>query len=147
MEVLDFGVAAFLDPTPPSSPPPPASVGLPAHGGQAARQDTDELPADEAVIAEDRAAPTLVGPEVQELRTEQGVEIHAIYEGRRTHAYYDPSSRIVTIHSGPGRGEYESPSGAAVAVVRALNPLVNPNRNGWSFWTVTATGNLLQSIR
>jgi hypothetical protein len=61
--------------------------------------------------------------------------------------YYDPSSRTVTIPSGPGRGEYETPSGAAVAVVHALNPHVNPNRNGWSFWTVTATGQLLQSIR
>ncbi|MFG2563569.1 hypothetical protein [Streptomyces sp. NPDC048496] len=122
-------------------------LGLPEYAGQAAHQDTDELPDDEALIAEGRTAPTLVGAEVQELRTEQGIEIHAIYEGQRTQAFYDPSSRIVTIHSGPGRGEYESPSGAAVAVVRALNPHVNPNRNGWAFWTVTATGNLLQSIR
>lgn len=122
-------------------------LGLPTYDGQAAHRDTDELPADEEVIAEEPAAPTLVGAEVQELRTEQGVEIHAIYEGRRVNSYYDPSSRTVTIPSGPGRGEYESPSGAAVAVVRALNPHVNPNRNGWSFWTVTATGNLLQSIR
>lgn len=99
------------------------------------------------MIAEDPAAPTLVGAGVQELRTEQGVEIHAIYEGRRVDAYYDPSSRTLTIPSGPGRGEYETPSGAAVALVRALNPHVNPNRNGWSFWTVTATGQLLQSIR
>jgi hypothetical protein len=53
----------------------------------------------------------------------------------------------VSIPSGPGRGEYDTPSGAAVGVVKALNPHVNPNRNGWSFWTVTATGNLLQSIR
>lgn len=105
------------------------------------------LPADEEVIAEDPAAPTLVGAEVQKLRTDQGVEIHVTYEGRRTSAYYDPSSRTVTIPSGPGRGEYETPSGAALAVVRALKPHVNPNRNGWSFWTVTATGQLLQSIR
>ncbi|MCX4965357.1 hypothetical protein OHA98_11030 [Streptomyces sp. NBC_00654] len=122
-------------------------LGLPAYAGQAAHQDTDELPDDEAVIAEDRAAPTLVGTRVQELRTEQGIEIHAIYEGRRAQAFYDPSSRIVSIHSGPGRGEYESPSGAAAAVVRALNPHIKPNRNGWAFWTVTSTGNLLQSIR
>ncbi|MFE0250951.1 DUF262 domain-containing protein [Streptomyces sp. NPDC059010] len=122
-------------------------LGLPAYTGQATHQDIDELPADEEVIAEDPAAPTLVGAEIQGLRTEQGVEIHAIYEGRRINAYYDPSSRIVTIPSGPGRGEYETPSGAAVAAVKALNPHVNPNRNGWSFWTVSATGALLQSIR
>lgn len=80
---------------------------------------------------------------VQELRTEQGVEIHAVSAGRRTPAHYGPSSRIVTIPSGPGRGEYESPGGAALA----LNPHVNPNRNGWKSWTVTAIGKLLQSIR
>lgn len=122
-------------------------LGLPAYAGQATRPDTDELPGDEAVIAEDGAAPTLAGAHIQELRSEQGVEIHADYEGRRTRAFYDPSSRTVTIPSGPGRGEHETPSGAAVAVVRALNPGVNPNRNGWGFWTVTATGNVLQSIR
>ncbi|WP_329283987.1 GmrSD restriction endonuclease domain-containing protein [Streptomyces sp. NBC_00691] len=120
---------------------------LPAHTGRTAHQDTDELPDDEAVIAEDGATPTLLRAQVQELRTEQGIEVHAVYEGQSARAFYDPSSRVVTVHSGPGRGEYESPSGAAVAVVRAVNPHVNPNRNGWSFWTVTATGNLLQSIR
>ncbi len=57
------------------------------------------------------------------------------------------SSRTVTIPSGPGSGEYETPSGAAAAVVRALDPHADPDRNGWSFWTVTATGRLLQSIR
>ncbi|MFD7445818.1 hypothetical protein [Streptomyces sp. NPDC059909] len=122
-------------------------LGLPTYDGQSAHRETDELPADEEVIAEDPAAPKLVGAAVQELRTERGVEIHALYESRRTDAYYDPSCRTVTIPSGPGRGEYETPSGAAVAVVHALNPHVNPNRNGWSFWTVTATGQLLQSIR
>ncbi|MEU0075777.1 DUF262 domain-containing protein [Streptomyces sp. NPDC006332] len=122
-------------------------LGLPSYAGQAAHPETDELPADEAVIAEDPAAPTLVGAQLQGLRTERGVQIYAIYEGRRADAYYDPSSRTVRIPSGPGRGVYGTPSGAAVALVHALNPHVNPNRNGWSFWTVTATGKLLQSIR
>ncbi|WP_330451655.1 MULTISPECIES: DUF262 domain-containing protein [unclassified Streptomyces] len=122
-------------------------LGLPAYDGRAIRQDADEMPADETLIAEDTSAPALVKADVQTLRTEQGVELHAVYEGRRTTAYYDPPSRTVTIPSGPGRGVYESPSGAAVATVQALNPHVNPNRNGWSFWTVTATGALLQSIR
>jgi hypothetical protein len=122
-------------------------LGLPAYSGQATHQDVDEPPADDEVIAEDTTAPTLGGAAVQELRTEHGVEIHAIYESRRVNGYYDPSSRTVTIPSGHGRGAYETPSGAAVAVVHALNPHVNPNRNGWSFWIVTATGQTLQSIR
>ncbi|MCA2201705.1 DUF262 domain-containing protein [Streptomyces sp. SMS_SU21] len=122
-------------------------LGLPAYDGQSPLLEKDQLPADEEVIAEAPTAPTLVGAAVQELRTERGIEIHAVYESRRTDAFYDPSSRVVIIPSGPGQGEYETPSGAAVAVVHALNPHVNPNRNGWSFWTVTATGQLLQSIR
>ncbi len=122
-------------------------LGLPRYDAQATHRDTDELPADEQLIVEGPTAPTLVGAEVQELRTKHGVEIHAVYEGRCVDAYYDPASRVVRIPSGPGRGEYETPSGAAVALVHALNPHVNPNRNGWTFWTVTATGLLLQSIR
>ncbi|MER7968388.1 DUF262 domain-containing protein [Streptomyces sp. NPDC096080] len=122
-------------------------LGLPRYDAQVIPQDTDELPADEQLIVEGPTAPTLVGAEVQELRTRRGVEIHAVYEGQRVDAYYDPLSRVVRIPSGPGRGEYETPSGAAVAVVHVLNPHVNPNRNGWNFWTVTATGRLLQSIR
>ncbi|MER7107770.1 GmrSD restriction endonuclease domain-containing protein [Streptomyces sp. NPDC000229] len=122
-------------------------LGLPRYDAQATHRDTDELPADEQLIVEGPTAPTLVGAELQELRTKYGVEIHATYEGQRVDAYYDPASRVVRIPSGPGRGEYETPSGAAVALVHALNPHVNPNRNGWTFWTVTATGRLLQSIR
>jgi hypothetical protein len=122
-------------------------LGLPSYDAQVIPRDIDELPADEQLIVEGPTAPTLVGAEVQELRTKRGVEIHAVYEGQRVDAYYDPLSRVVRIPSGPGRGEYETPSGAAVAVVYALNPHVNPNRNGWNFWTVTATGRLLQSIR
>ncbi|MGV9420382.1 GmrSD restriction endonuclease domain-containing protein [Streptomyces sp. NPDC003674] len=122
-------------------------LGLSRYDAQVIPRDIDELPADEQLIVEGPTAPTLVGAAVQELRTKRGVEIHAVYEGQRVDAYYDPLSRVVRIPSGPGRGEYETPSGAAVAVVHALNPHVNPNRNGWNFWTVTATGRLLQSVR
>ncbi|WP_420032364.1 hypothetical protein ACN2WE_05760 [Streptomyces sp. cg28] len=122
-------------------------LGLPADDGKVIRQDADEIPADETVIAEEPSAPALVTADVQALRTERGVELHVVCEGQRTCAYYDPPSRTVTVPSGPGRGAYDSPSGAAVAVVWAPNPHVNPNRNGWSFWTVTPTGALLQSIR
>lgn len=122
-------------------------LGLPMHDGHGSRPDTDELPVDEELIAEEPDAPKLVGERIEKLRTAQGVEIHADYQEYRIEAYYDPSSRTVTIPSGPGRGTYETPSGAAVAVVHGINPQVNPNRNGWSFWTVTATGELLQTIR
>jgi hypothetical protein len=79
---------------------------------------------------------------------EQGVLIHAVYEGNRIDAIYWPATRRVDVTSGTLTGRsYKSPSGVAIAVVQAYNPSVHPNRNGWTFWTVTASGEMLQSIR
>jgi hypothetical protein len=76
------------------------------------------------------------------------VPIHTVYEGERVRAAYDPGTHRVTILSGPLAGKsWKSPSGAAVAVVRQIKPAVRAERNGWSFWTVTATGHALQSLR
>ncbi|MFJ6217015.1 hypothetical protein ACIQGZ_27340 [Streptomyces sp. NPDC092296] len=80
-------------------------------------------------------------------RREGVVAVHAVYEGERTDALYDPATKSVSIAAGPAQGKYRSPSGAAVAVLQAANPTVNPNRNGWSFWVISETGALLQSIR
>ncbi|MFG3095581.1 hypothetical protein [Streptomyces sp. NPDC048202] len=78
---------------------------------------------------------------------ESGVSVHALYGGIRVEGVYDPSTQTLTVTDGPGAGHYRSPSGAASAVLQAVNPLVKPNRNGWSFWTVTETGKLLQTLR
>jgi hypothetical protein len=76
------------------------------------------------------------------------VAIHAVYDGRRIDAMFDPASERVDITSGDLAGRsYRTPSGAAVEVVRTSNRSVNPNRNGWSFWTVSETGELLQTLR
>lgn len=76
------------------------------------------------------------------------VAIHVVYEGHRCDAMFDPANERVDIVSGSLAGRsYRTPSGAAVEVVRVSNPAVNPNRNGWSFWTITETGDLLQSLR
>jgi hypothetical protein len=77
-----------------------------------------------------------------------GVQIHAVYGGVRTDGVYDPATTAVTITSGPLAGAtYSRPSGAAIAVVQLSNRTVNPNRNGWSFWIVSSTGERLQTIR
>lgn len=77
-----------------------------------------------------------------------GVAVHAVYDGQRTSAVYDQARHRITISDGPLAGKsYKSPSGAAIAVVRDSRPDVNPNRNGWSFWTVTTTGRHLQDLR
>ncbi|MER6025029.1 hypothetical protein [Streptomyces sp. NPDC001851] len=76
-----------------------------------------------------------------------GVAVHALYDGVRVEGAYDPLTHALTITDGPGAGSYRTPSGAASAVLQAVNPQVKPNRNGWSFWIVTETGRLLQSLR
>ena len=76
------------------------------------------------------------------------VPVHVIYAGVRTDGLYDPVTRSLTITTGQLAGRvFSKPSGAAVALVETLSPDVNPNRNGWSFWTLSKTGQRLQSIR
>jgi hypothetical protein len=76
------------------------------------------------------------------------VAIYADYEGHHIEAEFHPATRRVIVTSGPLTGRFfKSPSGAAIAVVQALNPNVHPNRNGWSFWFIQENGRALQSIR
>jgi negative regulator of replication initiation len=76
------------------------------------------------------------------------VPVHVIYAGVRTDGLYDPVTQSLTITTGQLAGRvFSKPSGAAVALVQALSPGVNPNRNGWSFWILSKTGERLQSIR
>jgi hypothetical protein len=78
---------------------------------------------------------------------EERVAVHALYGGVRIEGEYDPVTQSLTITEGPAAGPYRTPSGAASAVLQAVNPHVKPNRNGWSFWTITETGRLLQTLR
>lgn len=74
--------------------------------------------------------------------------IHVIYKGERVDAEFDRDTEAVTVISGPLAGtRYDKPSPAARAVVGLISPDVNPHRNGWSFWIVSATGEPVQSIR
>jgi hypothetical protein len=77
----------------------------------------------------------------------QAVPVHALYEGTRIPGLYYREARSLTITAGPAAGHYKSPSGAATAVLQALNPAVKPNRNGWTFWVLDADGAFLQSVR
>jgi hypothetical protein len=76
------------------------------------------------------------------------IKVYADYDDERIDAEYDPGAKTVLIVSGKLEGWlYNSPSGAASAVVRAYRPGVDPNRNGWTFWNVQDTGATLQSVR
>jgi hypothetical protein len=79
---------------------------------------------------------------------DDAVQVYADYEGNHIEAIYRTTTKRIDIISGVLKGRsYKSPSGAAIAVVQAHNPAVHPNRNGWSFWFVTETGQALQTIR
>jgi hypothetical protein len=97
-------------------------LGLPAYTGQASLREIDEPPADDEVIAEDATAVTPIQGGHPDPRADDGIEIHAVYEGQRIDGRYDPTTKAVTILSSPAHGKYKSPSGAAVALVMALNP-------------------------
>ena len=74
--------------------------------------------------------------------------VHAVYAGSRTEGVFEVGTQALTITTGPLAGRtFSKPSGAAVALVQALSPGVQPNRNGWNFWVVSRTGQRLQSMR
>jgi|1186.fasta_scaffold349534_1 hypothetical protein len=80
------------------------------------------------------------------------VRVHAVYLGERVDGIYHPSTGLMDIISGSvPRARGLKPSPAAGEVIRAINKArgkkVTGSRNGWGFWTVTATGELMQSIR
>lgn len=76
------------------------------------------------------------------------LDVHATYEGKLVKGSFDVRTRYLTITEGPLTGQsFKSPSGAAMALVRHLNPEVHNNRNGWTFWTITDTGHPLQTVR
>jgi hypothetical protein len=80
------------------------------------------------------------------------IRVHAVYLGERAEGIYHPSTGRIDIVSGPApRATGLKPSPAAGEVIRAVykarGRTVTGSRNGWGFWTVTATGEPLQSVR
>lgn len=83
---------------------------------------------------------------------EDQVRVHVVYLGERAEGIYHPSTGLIDIISGSApRATGLKPSPAAGEVIRAVNRAKgrpgSGSRNGWYFWIVTATGELLQSIR
>jgi hypothetical protein len=77
------------------------------------------------------------------------VPVHFHYRGRRYEGLYDRRDKSLTVTGGGtlGTRRFRRPSPAAAAAVRDADPSVDPARNGWQSWVVTATGRPLQSIR
>ncbi|MEV7063698.1 hypothetical protein AB0N97_12975 [Streptomyces collinus] len=79
---------------------------------------------------------------------QDGVRVHAVYRGERIQGLFHPDTRALTVTRGPRAGQsFSSPSAAAMAVIRELNPDRSPNSNGWLFWRVTSSGDELKSLR
>lgn len=75
------------------------------------------------------------------------IAVFAIYKSTRVEAAFDPKTQVMTGTTAPIEGQkFSSPSGAARAVVEALNPEVNSNRSGPRFWRVAATGKELATV-
>jgi hypothetical protein len=80
------------------------------------------------------------------------VRVHVVYLSERVDGIYHPSTGLMDIISGPApRATGLKPSPAAGEVIRSINgargKTVTGSRNGWGFWTVTVTGEPLESIR
>jgi hypothetical protein len=79
----------------------------------------------------------------------QPVELYGEYEGHRVGGLYLPATKRVTVTTPPLAGEkFKSPSGAARAVVAALNPeRASTQTNGWRFWHLVETDERLEVMR
>jgi hypothetical protein len=77
------------------------------------------------------------------------VPVYGDYDGTRVEGEYLPATRRLAVRSEPLPGEsFKSPSGAARAVVSALNPArAAPTTNGWLWWRVVATNEPLRVYR
>lgn len=108
-------------------------------------QITLDIPEKQLIKLADLIATRLGAPPVEV--EDNRLKIHAVYQGRRIEGLYDPKIKMVTLDlAGEAWHKPMTPSGAAVALVRKMNPEVTPERNGWDFWQLE-DGRRLQSIR
>ena len=79
----------------------------------------------------------------------QPVPIYGVYGGRRVEAVFIPAtSRVVVTGEPLPNAKFKSPSGAAQAVVRALNPdRARVNVSGWQFWRLADSDARLEVFR
>jgi hypothetical protein len=86
-------------------------------------------------------------PEARQSTDGDQIRVYAIYKSTRVEALFDPKTEGMTGTTAPIDGKkFGSSSGAARAVVEALNPKVNSNRSGPRFWRVAATGKELATV-
>jgi len=76
------------------------------------------------------------------------VDVHAYYKHQRVAGLYHRLDRTLTVTSQPlPDTHFRSPGLAAAAVVAAINPEVSYAPQGWTFWTINASGAKLVTLR
>ena len=77
------------------------------------------------------------------------LDVYGEYGDTRVEGQYLPATRRLTVTSEPIAGaKFKSPSGAARAVVAALNPDRSAAQtNGWRFWHIADTDERLEVLR
>jgi hypothetical protein len=77
------------------------------------------------------------------------VAVYARYQGTRVDGRFLPATRRLAVTTEPLAGShFRSPSGAAAAVVQAVNPRRQTiHTNGWTFWRVVTTDAPLLTLR
>lgn len=76
-----------------------------------------------------------------------GFSIYMTYKGRRFDGVYEPGFQTIDVTSEPWHGKrFQTPSGAAMAIIRRVNPdRSNAQTNGWKRWKLAANGRTLHA--
>ncbi|MQY23156.1 hypothetical protein [Nocardia macrotermitis] len=102
----------------------------------------------EKMVADASAEREPAAPVAESSGGDRLVGVYVTYDGYRITGSYDVATKRIDITSGRlGGRSYKTPSAAARAVVEDLNPRVNSNRNGWTFWLLEDGRGPLQAIR
>ncbi len=93
-------------------------------------------------LADEAAGPDVISRDAMRATAESGwVPVSTGYQRRDITGELDPSTGRIRVTAGPLKGKtFDTPSAAAMAVIRLLNPERNsPHTNGWRFWKDTAS--------
>lgn len=90
----------------------------------------------------------LLGDTPPEPEPRDEVAVYAEYRGRRFEGTFTPATSELVVTSGELAGRaFATPSAAAGAVLRVVNPERTSRANGWLLWHVAATGEHLHVLR
>lgn len=97
------------------------------------------------------AAPSASGPQAVALQANAETKVYATYRGQRIDGFLDLETERLRVTAGPADlvgQSFRSPTQAAVAAVRMINPgRDHPETNGWRFWREAESGRIIDRLR